>query len=742
MAVGFRGATLSAPGVATYIDDSKAASTATYTPNSVAIVGEADRGQPGVAVAFTDASAVNAFYGPSTATKPLTDGLVRALAAGSSVVYGVRTGRAKPFTASLYSSAVEVIRLTTKEYGRYCKAWSVTVASSTNTITANGASIGKKITLKLHDGSSYTADNIGKSFITLLSNSATATGGVAVTSSGITLINTESTPSNITYTFANYPRLNNLVAAINQDGKFIAAVATGTSDTSLSNTLDALTATATTLIPIYSTSSGPYVLTSTTAEIVSAITTGVLRSFLTATFVTNAAPVTNGTTQFSYYTSTGSSFTGTIATTVLTVSAMNVPITSIASTTTYFTVTHALVNAAAAGGIPIAAGSQITIAGCSTTGYNGTWTVSSATTTAVVILSALNLATLPATPGNLAVNGGGTISVGQIIAGTGVTVGTYIVSFGTGTGGTGTYNISVSQSVASAASIVGTGTSGTITDYDPDVTSGDWTDAFVALQSVPSSIVVPMSDQASYHSTALAHAQAMSLPTGRSERIAICGGALGETYLQAQARAGALNDKRGVLVWPGIKDYDDNQFLVDFAPFHLAAQIAGLLSSQTDEAEPLTNQVLALYGLETVSSNKTIDSLVNNGVFTVRNDLGRGFVVVQGLTTWTGDMKMARREIGTVRAADAVMRAVRGAVQRYIGAKSSSGLVSTISSTVEEVLSNCSDRGLIYADPANPTRYPAYGNIVVKIFGDAYYIDFNISPAKPVNYLLITAYVS
>jgi hypothetical protein len=234
----------------------------------------------------------------------------------------------------------------------------------------------------------------------------------------------------------------------------------------------------------------------------------------------------------------------------------------------------------------------------------------------------------------------------------------------------------------------------------------------------------------------------MSLPTGRSERIAICGGALGETYLQAQTRAAAFNDKRAVLVWPGIKDYDENQFLVDFAPFHLAAQIAGTLSAQADEAEPLTNQVIPLYGIETVSSNKTIDSLVNNGVLTVRNDIGRGFVIVQGLTTWTGDMKMARREIGTVRAADAVMRAVRGAVQRYIGAKSSSGLVSTIAATVEEVLSNCSDRGLIYADPANPTRYPAYGNIVVKIFGDAYYIDFNISPAKPVNYLLITAYVS
>lgn len=43
----------------------------------------------------------------------------------------------------------------------------------------------------------------------------------------------------------------------------------------------------------------------------------------------------------------------------------------------------------------------------------------------------------------------GTLVVGQRIAGTGVTAGTSISSFGTGTGGTGTYNLSASQTVSS-----------------------------------------------------------------------------------------------------------------------------------------------------------------------------------------------------------------------------------------------------------------------------------------------------
>jgi len=45
----------------------------------------------------------------------------------------------------------------------------------------------------------------------------------------------------------------------------------------------------------------------------------------------------------------------------------------------------------------------------------------------------------------------GTLYVGSVISGTGVTAGTKIVSFGTGTGGVGTYNVDVSQTVSSTA---------------------------------------------------------------------------------------------------------------------------------------------------------------------------------------------------------------------------------------------------------------------------------------------------
>ena len=60
----------------------------------------------------------------------------------------------------------------------------------------------------------------------------------------------------------------------------------------------------------------------------------------------------------------------------------------------------------------------------------------------------------------------GTLAVGQVLTGSGVTGGTTITALGTGTGGTGTYTVSASQTVASTA-ITATGPTYTaVTDYE------------------------------------------------------------------------------------------------------------------------------------------------------------------------------------------------------------------------------------------------------------------------------------
>ena len=64
----------------------------------------------------------------------------------------------------------------------------------------------------------------------------------------------------------------------------------------------------------------------------------------------------------------------------------------------------------------------------------------------------------------------GTIAVGDIVYGTGVSPVTKITALGTGTGGTGTYTVSVSQTAASATMYTGSGTASTIRISDTDTT--------------------------------------------------------------------------------------------------------------------------------------------------------------------------------------------------------------------------------------------------------------------------------
>jgi hypothetical protein len=95
-------------------------------------------------------------------------------------------------------------------------------------------------------------------------------------------------------------------------------------------------------------------------------------------------------------------------------------------------------------GTGIPTGLQIASQITGTTGGVGTYTVS-------VSDLAVVSGTVTQAAGTLTVSAvsSGTLAVGQVLTGTGVTVGTTVVAFGTGTGLTGTYIVSISQTVAS-----------------------------------------------------------------------------------------------------------------------------------------------------------------------------------------------------------------------------------------------------------------------------------------------------
>jgi hypothetical protein len=265
-----------------------------------------------------------------------------------------------------------------------------------------------------------------------------------------------------------------------------------------------------------------------------------------------------------------------------------------------------------------------------------------------------------------------------------------------------------------------------------------WDEALAKLQQIEDlEIIVPMTSNASIQSATLAHCLSMSGPLGKRERFAVFGGDLGQSTTDVSALASQFNDKRAVLVWPGVKDYDESGNIVTWAPYFAAATIAGQLASQADVGQPLTNKSVNIRGLETIPRLNDIDALINAGVLVIRYDSNRGYSVAQSLTTWSGDTRYVRREISTMRCADTVMRRVRASISNVVGLKLTPDLLNTIRARVLTQLQLAENSQLIVGN----TQYPAFKDILINAVGDAIYAEFSISPAIPANYLLITAHI-
>lgn len=95
--------------------------------------------------------------------------------------------------------------------------------------------------------------------------------------------------------------------------------------------------------------------------------------------------------------------------------------------------------------------------------------------------------------------GSGTLAVGSVLTGTGVTAGTYITALGSGTGGTGTYTVSASQTAGST----------TITGFAPGCTYDSVSGAFVIVSGTTGA-----SSTITYGSGALATSLSLTAATG------------------------------------------------------------------------------------------------------------------------------------------------------------------------------------------------------------------------------------
>ena len=151
----------------------------------------------------------------------------------------------------------------------------------------------------------------------------------------------------------------------------------------------------------------------------------------------------------------------------------------------------------------------------------------------------------------------------------------------------------------------------------------------------------------------------------RRERIAVVGGAAGESVEQLVKRAGQLNCERMVLTAPGAGDGSGGALC--------AAAVAGAIAGNSDPALPLGGaQLYGLGELEGGYDDGEIDLLVQGGV-TPLETLAGACYVVRGVTTRTktgGAADATWRELTTILVVDEVIPGIRRALRaRFSRAK-------------------------------------------------------------------------
>lgn len=232
--------------------------------------------------------------------------------------------------------------------------------------------------------------------------------------------------------------------------------------------------------------------------------------------------------------------------------------------------------------------------------------------------------------------------------------------------------------------------------------AGDWTTALTALETQDVDIVVAATGDATVHAQVQTHCNAMSTVSARKERTTVIGGVAGETTAQAISRAAAIPDRRVQLVYPGASLVDDTGNLKAYAPYQVAAYVAGMHAGLPDPATSLVHaRMPGVLDIETRLSTiagGAVEQLLGAGVtpITPAPGLAGGFWVVDSLATYLADPDF--RDFHKIRTADTVARRLRLRLEdKFVGGKSLEGTAGEIATEATAELNDQLTERLIRA---------------------------------------------
>lgn len=278
----------------------------------------------------------------------------------------------------------------------------------------------------------------------------------------------------------------------------------------------------------------------------------------------------------------------------------------------------------------------------------------------------------------------------------------------------------------------------TITDMPYTTLSGgsvgsvpiSWANVFKPIRYEYSNILVALNDTEIVHAEALQHIAEMEIR--QQPQVLFTGGGVGESVTRVKQRAALLNSSRAVIGYPAIYHNSVNNGKTVIPAYFTGALIAGRVCG-VGPSDPVTFEYFNLVALEKnlMAGDSEIDDLITSGVATLERVQNGGIRLVQGITTYLSENNTLYREISVRKGADYLISQVREELElafvgkKFVGADS----VSSITTKVVDVLAKAIKDGHIIN----------YRNIQVRFSNTVVYVDFEVAPSTPINYILITA---
>ena len=264
---------------------------------------------------------------------------------------------------------------------------------------------------------------------------------------------------------------------------------------------------------------------------------------------------------------------------------------------------------------------------------------------------------------------------------------------------------------------------------EPAAIAADWATALNALNGIRVNAVHMATADTTLWASLAAYANLKRLRGFVGGDINSWGSLAARTASEAalRAQAAGLNDPRMMHATLGMNGH----------PGYLAAAKYAALAASLDPSTPMTFKHLA--GVESLEAILDADTevgsetglLINGLAPPVPDPLSPGtFVVSRGLSTWTGDDNLYRREQSVLAAVDGVQDNVEAVLRAFLGQEGSLPTVGRARGAIKGVLDLC-------LQPSSRVRINAYDpkSIVASFSSDTVLrVGMRITPIPPINF--------